>query len=428
VRAGVLAASILALAPFHVRFAQEARMYALLMLNVSLATLALTYLLADPRAAAQPLGRQLRTLVRSVASSTAARRAPRELPTTDLAWLAYMLFTAASVLTHSTAIFFPLATNIFVIGFILYRRNRPVAPSSIDSTPDFAPPAMSNWLWAQLGALLIWLPWSYAFVVQSMGVYNEFWIPAPTTKTVVSALRALLNDFLPQSISQVWAIWLGYAFLLALGALHLYKRPPILVFLLMLLLTPLLGELLVSLRRPIFYDRTLIWTTIPLYLLLAFGLLQLRRKVLIATGLILLCTVNLLSLQNYYQDFKKEEWREAAAHMAAKVSDGDLILFNATWVQIPFDYYFKRFGRPVAQHGVPVDLFGRGVLEPKMTEGDLPRLHSLLSDHDRVWLVYSHDWYTDPNGIIPIALRQELQHVDTQRYYGLQVMRYERRQ
>ena len=57
--------------------------------------------------------------------------------------------------------------------------------------------------------------------------------------------------------------------------------------------------------------------------------------------------------------------------MAAKISDGDLILFNATWVQIPFDYYFKRFDRLVTQHGVPVDLFDRGVLEPKMSEGDL---------------------------------------------------------
>ncbi|WP_297640092.1 glycosyltransferase family 39 protein [Caldilinea sp.] len=41
---GLAAAFILAISPFHVRFAQEARMYALLMLNASLATLALVYL------------------------------------------------------------------------------------------------------------------------------------------------------------------------------------------------------------------------------------------------------------------------------------------------------------------------------------------------------------------------------------------------
>ena len=69
-----------------------------------------------------------------------------------------------------------------------------------------------------------------------------------------------------------------------LGAVYLRRRLPVLVFLLVLLLTPFCGELLVSLRRPIFYDRTLIWTTIPLYLLLAFGLLQLRFKTLDRMG------------------------------------------------------------------------------------------------------------------------------------------------
>ena len=49
--AGLIAALILALSPFHVRFAQETRMYTLLTLNVSLAMLCLTYVLTDPRAA-----------------------------------------------------------------------------------------------------------------------------------------------------------------------------------------------------------------------------------------------------------------------------------------------------------------------------------------------------------------------------------------
>jgi hypothetical protein len=147
------------------------------------------------------------------------------------------------------------------------------------------------------------------------------------------------------------------------------------------------------------------------------------------------------------------------------VQAGDLILFNATWVQIPFDYYFQRFYRPgtqpesqpdsqrgeqpetqpeeqsgkqpgshpptppaplpVVQHGVPVDLFDAGVLEPKMTPADLPRLQSLLEGHDRVWLVYSHDWYTDPQGLIPAALDAELELTDSQQFNGLQVQRYE---
>ena len=67
---------------------------------------------------------------------------------------------------------------------------------------------------------------------------------------------------------------------------------------------------------PHLYDRTLIWATIPLYLLLAFGILQLRFKVLISVALVLWCMLNLISLRNYYGNFKKEQWREAATYMA----------------------------------------------------------------------------------------------------------------
>ncbi len=414
VRAGLVAALILALSPFQVRFAQEARMYALLMLTVSLATLALVLILTDT-----------------------GKPSSRWWHRRWLAWALYIVFTAASVLTHNTALFFPLATNLFVIGFILYRRLRPAAsvPAAAAlpftpppfTLPPFTPPPLRRWLLAQAGVLLIWLPWSVAFVVQSIGVYQQFWIPAPTLESVAGTFKTLLNDFLSPRLAPPELVWLGYALLLVLGAVSLRKRLPVLAFLLVLLLTPLCGELLVSLRRPIFYDRTLIWITIPLSLLLAFGIVQLRWRALVTLGLVLLCTVNLLSLQNYYETFKKEQWREAAAYVARKVHEDDLILFNATWVQIPFDYYFRRFDRSVAQHGAPVDLFDGGVLEPKMAASDLPRLRSLLRDHDRVWLVYSHDWYTDPQRIIPAALAEELKLVGTQHYYGLQVLRYERR-
>jgi len=450
--AGLIAALILALSPFNVRFAQETRMYTLLALNVSVAILALVHLSEDPRAAATPIGRQFSAFIRTWRSE---HRLPWRAIVTDVAWLGYMVFTAAAVLTQNTAIFFPVAVNLYVLGFIAWRRWRGVKQFSIvnDQLPvfnedppalpsftihnsqftihnpphDFAPPSLSNWLLAQLGAFLIWSPWLIAFVIQSIGVYGEFWIPAPTWQAVVDALLTLTNAFLPQEIPLGAAVWVGYALVLGLGVAHLRRRPAVLVFLVVLFVAPFVGELLVSIIRPIFYDRTLIWTTIPLYLLLACGFAQLRNKPLMAAGLILLAAVNLLSLRNYYDNFEKEQWRAAAAYVAQHAADDDLILFNATWVQIPFDFYFRDYSRPVERRGAPVDLFDRGILEPKMTESDLPRLRSLLRHRERVWLVYSHDWYTDPQGLIPAALDAELELTDLQQFTGVQVQRYETR-
>ena len=49
----------------------------------------------------------------------------------------------------------------------------------------------------------------------------------------------------------------------------------------------------------------------------------------------------------------------------------------------------------------------------------------LLRNSERIWLIYRHDWYTDPQRLIPAALDEELDLVDSQQFYGLQVQRYE---
>ena len=149
-----------------------------------------------------------------------------------------------------------------------------------------------------------------------------------------------------------------------------------------------------------------------------------RYRPYILAVVLMVLTVNGLSLREYYDHFEKEQWDDAAKFVAEQVEPDDLILFNATWVQIPFDFYFRFHNRPVAEHGVPVDLFDRGILEPKMAASDLPHLRSLIRGHERVWLVYSHDWYTDPEGLIPPALDEELDRLDQWGFYGLQVQLY----
>ena len=111
--------------------------------------------------------------------------------------------------------------------------------------------------------------------------------------------------------------------------------------------------------------------------------------------------------------------------VAQQVQPDDVLLFNDAWGQIPFDYYFWRlYNGPLAEHGLPVDLFDRGVLEPRMTEGDLWRVWALIAGRERVWLVYSHDWYTDPQGLVPGALEEKLSVLDGWDFYGLRVLLY----
>jgi hypothetical protein len=446
---GLAAAVFLALSPFNIYFAQETRMYTLLTFNAAVAIYALVRLLTDSRAVL-PIGSQLREYLRvgrttqPVEPDTAGdfnytdearnrtgwrawidhqRRLRIQTIETDLAWVAFIVFSAATMLSHNTAVFFPVATNLFVLGLMLFQRIRKAG-----SPPALQAPALANWVKAQIGIFLLWSPWVFVFVRQASRVYQEFWIPKPTWDIISQTLRSLMNASAPGQGSQVIVMWI-LGVVLGLGLVYYRKRLSIFLFLATLFAVPFLGELLVSIRRPIFYDRTLIWVTIPLLLLLAAGVAQLRFRLLVIVVLGILATNYLFSAGDYYRFYRKEDWSTAAGYVANFAEKGDLVLFNSNFVEIPFDYYFepyeKHYSLQVVKQGVPLDLFDSGVLEPKMTDSDVPELVSLVKGHDRVWLVYSHDSYTDPKGLVPQTLAAQKKLIRTHEFHGGQVQLYE---
>ena len=114
--------------------------------------------------------------------------------------------------------------------------------------------------------------------------------------------------------------------------------------------------------------------------------------------------------------------------LSGPVPKGDLCGNHSDFVVIPFDYYFRAceglYSMQVEKRGVPLDLFDSGVLEPKMTAGDIPALLAVVSGHDRVWLVYSHNSYTDPHGLIPQTLASEMRLIRERDFYGGRVQLY----
>lgn len=447
---GLAAAMFLALSPFHIYYAQETRMYTLLTFNAAAAIYALVRLLTDPRSV-QPIGGQIREYLR-------AWRTPRPVEPdlkgdfsyrdetrnetgwrawiyhhrwlhirtveTDLAWVALIVFTTATLLTHNAAVFFLVAANIFVLSLILFQRIR-----NPGSPPAFQAPSLGNWLTAQLGIFLLWSPWMVVFLRQADRVNQEFWIPKPDWDMILRTLRTLLNASAPGQISQVMT-WILCA-VLCFGLVYYRRKLSIVFFLVALFAIPVLSELIVSIRRPIFLDRTLIWITIPMFLVLAGGIAQLRFRFLMIMVLGILSTNYLFSDGDYYRFFRKEDWHSPAGYVANFAQKEDLVLFNSNFVEVPFNYYFRKYEElysiQVEKHGVPLDLFDSGILEPRMRECDIPELISLVSGHDRVWLVYSHNDYTDPMGLIPQTLASEMELVEKREFYGVEVHLYENR-
>jgi hypothetical protein len=446
---GMVAAVLLALSLFNIYYAQETRMYTFLTFNAAVAIYALVRLLTDSRAV-RPIGSQFREYLHAWrtlgplepdtekefsykdetrnktgwrAWISRHRWSPIQTIETDLAWVALIVFSAATMLSHNTAIFFPVATNIFVLGLMLFQRNKKSA-----SLPSFQAPSFSNWVKTQIGIFLLWSPSIFAFIKQAGAVDQRFWIPEPTWDAVIQVLKTLLNPSAPLPANLALMIWALYVLVFCVGLVHFRKKFAQFLFLAALFAIPFLGELIVSIRRPIFYDRTLIWTTIPLFLVLAAGIAQLKSRILIFLAVGILATNSLFSAGDYFRFYQKEDWSTAAGYVAYYVQKDDLVLFNSNFVEIPFDYYFKayeeQYSIQVIKLGVPLDLFKTGILEPMMTTNDVPGLISLLSGHNRVWLVYSHDSYTDPLGLIPQTLASQMKLIRTRDFNGGQVQLY----
>ncbi len=432
---GLLAAFILAVSPFHVWYAQEARMYALLSLLTSLALYFLARLLSDPQARSVPVGYDLVACWRSwragrrgaqPSPSPEQKDGPRHIafPTTDLSWLGLIVSSDAALLAHNTGVLLPMSTNLFVLGGYLIHlvrdaarsraslplRDGGTAPASALRSPRF----LCNWLAAQVASLLLLAPYIPIFVRQCARVDASFWVAFPTGGTVYHAWRDLSSMCAPHHVPYTLVIPLLFGGLLVLGWLRLRRQPQWLAFLTLFALSPFVLEWLVSLRRPIFLTRTLIWASIPYYLLLAAGLLQLRRRALMMAAVSALVVTNAFSLRAYYEGYPKEQWREAVAYVCERASTDDLIILSASYTRTALDYYLQSCPRPPEY---------KAMNAKKQTLEALP---DLISGRPRVWLVYAHDWYGDPQHRFAQALEQQMRLVSDQSFDLVRVLEYER--
>jgi hypothetical protein len=166
--------------------------------------------------------------------------------------------------------------------------------------------------------------------------------------------------------------------------------------------------------------RTMIWISLPTYLLAGAGVTALRHRGVQAAAVTLLLASTAADLAVYYRTTPKwEAWDEAARYVAGRAAAGDLILIHENFAQLPFDYYFRRYAGAAVEHGVPRDFPGGDVREPRMTPADVAGVKALARSHRRVWLVYTHEWWTDPDGIVPAALSETGDLADRKIFPGL---------
>lgn len=351
---GLISAVLVALSPFHIYFAQEARMYTL----VAALTMMATYMFV------QGLDRDDPKI-----------------------WAGYVVCMTLAMYTHYYAIFI-LATHT-IYGAIFRRRDRGW---------------IRKWMLVQALVVISFLPWIGGLlqVVQGGGQTFRQSLYSSAAAAALTAVRAVPYTFfrfsagyalLPTNywmrenviaairgnLPIVVLVLVVFAPLAVYGISRALARDArVAVLTLLVLLFPGFAALLISLRFPIFGERYLIVSAPAYFMFLAVGLRGWGGKLwrwLAGAGV---GVVFGLSLHSYYfsADYGKEQWREAVAYIETQGQPADLVLFDANYVRWNFDYYVRRsfpeYGLPDSQDGVP------------------DRVLATVKGRDRIWLVRAH--------------------------------------
>ena len=379
---------LMALAPFNVRYAQEARPYAFMSLAISIAMLAVVRLIHTHRPAQSGSRGSLR-------------------------WYAVLFgaANAAALLTHNTAIF-PVAGLYVVVALAWTMRDGTSAPRLAMAA------AVSLTV-----TIVLWSVWWPGVVTEFTFVKRDFWIPPPSVSHIVGSFypvyagHVVREEFGPTSW-EVGAVAIAtiFAGVIAASAFWRWRRDPINLSL-MTVLTVLVPTLMIatSFWVPVLLPRTALWLTIPSTIVVASGILQARPVALRKALVVVILGVNLYGLSNYHVHFQKEAWRNAAALVARDYRDGDVIVFCAGYLDIPFSYYFRDSGlRPRKFH---VD----STLDPTELNDILTTASGSAS---RVWLIYGHQSLADPAGAIPRALAARQVRQSQANFYAVRVDLY----
>jgi 4-amino-4-deoxy-L-arabinose transferase-like glycosyltransferase len=292
-RRGLIAALVFALSPTQISFAQEARTYALLLLPISAALLAVArFLRGDQRA--------------------------RNL------WL-YGLGGFAAVYCHATATFFLAACNIAVLLYLTYL-------PAVDRRD-----ALRRWIIANVLLALVCLPEGYAMLLQGRSGAGIQWIGPFQPVDVVRSFTSLVTG-VETPVKQPGAE-LTLLLLLALAACVVSAWPGRRAAC-VLIAIPVIFCLLIaaaSLLHTIFIARVFCWLGIPLALLVAHGLVipSWPRPVL-------WCIVLLTGVIGLYYQFtseQKEPWRDLFAQIEPDLARADHVVLAPLTDPTAFAYY-----------------------------------------------------------------------------------------
>ncbi|TEU21367.1 MAG: hypothetical protein E3J21_01985 [Anaerolineales bacterium] len=307
-RAGLATAAIVAIAPFHVYYSQEARMYALL----GFAAIAMTYF-----------------FVRAWAGGSWGH------------WVAFGIFSAMTLYAHNLGFTFVAGLDLGVLWAWL----RPGAPRWRNLRPV---------LLLHLLIVGLFAPWLAVMPSQFSKIQQAYWVEQPGVVKLIQTILIFHFAYDNQSLPR-WLLSPALFFsllVLTVVAFELVRRrtppgsqlsfPTPYFLLLSLTLTPILLTFLVSQIRPIYIVRALLPSALTYYTLVVGVLVVGCVPKPVKWGLLLpsavIVAVSLVHHYSYAQ-FPRPPFDQAVTYLRENYQLGDAIVHDNKLTFFPCHYY-----------------------------------------------------------------------------------------
>ena len=374
-RVGLIAVLLLAIDPYHIRFAQEARGYSLMLLLVTASTL---------------------LLVRG--TEVESRRPVIE-------WASYVITSVLAAYAH----FYATLTIVAQWASLAIARPRAVPWKSITLSA------------VAIGILLVPLA---AFVL--LGHADPAgWIPTPSWKRVEYLVYSLLGgDNRHGARIVAWPVYVVVLIAAAASAraawrvrAHEHEAWHYALAVSGAAL-PIVLVLAASIIKPIFVDKYLMECLPFAVLLVAVGVERLRPRALRFGALLVLVAISAHALTGYYRGSDKDDWRAATRYVLDSAQDGDALMFFPRYGVDPFEYYRVQRGSSAREPSVIYPgVFGEGDVGAAIT--------GVQHRYERLWAVFNQDG--DEGAAVRDSLRSRYRVESDRQFTGVRVVLYDTR-
>jgi uncharacterized membrane protein len=154
-------------------------------------------------------------------------------------------------------------------------------------------------------------------------------------------------------------------------------------------------------------------------ILFAAGIVRLyeQRRGFGVAAVSLIAIINAMALSNYYFSYayQRDDWRSVSRYIQRHTQPDDLLVFNAPYEDQAFRRYYHK---PFHYLGLP---------RPDMTQADVERiLHEKLQRHARIYLVLCYWEVSDPDSKVRRTLDDLCQRRTQKKFAGIDVLTYQR--